>query len=306
MGRGKINTIGGNTGFSQLKTISATPVAGRLPSVTVKDIQVFKAKAPVSFEKTVEDSPEHEQRHFQKYLTKFSIVLSSLLTTTLVTGKIHKLSEACKNPVLKNVYRYAGPLAAALSIGAFISSAYQLIFNHKVDKENLFNDLKDTFITSTMVRSFTAITSSTGKFLASYRYLQNAAWKKRFVINGVIGSTYAALRGVIKPDKDNDKFSVENIVKGFVEGIFLGEGARLLSKNRIGVSLFKGNPGMIKSLLYLKMVLGAMVGSMLFGVTNYGYDYAKSIGQGKDHDKPFKDKSLVEHLFKGNSYPTII
>lgn len=303
---GEISSVGGHTGFSQINEYQAAHSFGRLPPVTVQDLQAFKQKNNVSFAKTPPAPAVEKDTHFQKYVTKFTIVLSSLLTTTLMTDKIFKLTENCAHAGLQNVARYGGPLVAALGLGAAISSAFQLIFKQKVDKEHLVNDLKDTFISSTMVRSFTAITSSTGKFLRSYSYLRHSDWGKRFAINGVIGSSYAALRGIIKPDKEHDRLTPENIAKGFVEGIFLGEGARVLSGVRVGNKFFRGKPQIIKGLMYLKLVLGAMLGSMLFGVADFGYERAKSSSLGKNHDKPFEDKSLVKHLFKGNSYPTLI
>ncbi|MEW5820675.1 MAG: hypothetical protein AB1782_10830 [Cyanobacteriota bacterium] len=274
-----------------------------LPSITAADLAKFNNKPHVSFAKNDVLEKEEKKDHFQKFATKSSIVISSLIGTGFATSYVFNQTRNMQNVFKKHLINASAPLGIVLGVAAVLSTAFQLIFNDKIDKEHFISDMKDAFITASMVRTFTAMTTKSGKLIASYYNLFNSANAKRLGINGLVGSIYAAFRGIIKPEED-DKFEFNRIAKGFVEGVFLGEGARLMFKTKIGFSLLKGKPISIKLLQYSKAIVGAALGSIAYRLSEYFVSNVKNTGN-KD-SKVFSYDKIAEHVFKGNSYPTLI
>ena len=130
---------------------------------------------------------------------------------------------------------------------------------------------------------------------------------KRFLINGSVGSSYALARGIVKPEKE-DKISFNRISKGFIEGIFLGEGARYIYG--INPSFMNGlKPALTNFIKYVKICTGAALGSIVFKFAEYIIENSSRKTPEQNNkfvDDQCKPKSFVEHLFKGNTYPTII
>lgn len=278
----------------------------KLPSITASDLAKLNQPAGVSFSNLPKNEEQKEKIELRKFLTKFAIVVSSLVTTGLTTSYVFNKTKPMTDLMLKSCLRGVVPVAAAIGVATALSAAFQGIFDRKVDKEYLLNDVKDAFITSIMARSFTAITTKTGKFFSSFNALYKSGTLKRFAINGVIGSIYSALRGVVKPEKD-DKLTLKNIATGFIEGIFLGEGARFIYKSKLGWSLVGKNSHLLKPVQYAKVVIGAGLGSMAYRVADY---YTSRLFNSKDKVYEYAEKvkkhTLLEHLFRGNSYLTLI
>lgn len=196
----------------------------------------------------------------------------------------------------KNIAGFTVPVAIGVAIGGALSSAFQLIFNGKITKDHLLSDVKDALITSLCTSGFSLLISKSSKLIDSYKAIGDIKLLKRLLINGSIGSSYAALRGIIKPEKE-DKLTFDRVAKGFIEGVFLGEGARLMFKHPIGTNIKNKNLfGLIK---YSKICIGAALGSI-------AYRFSEYVCTPKSAQNSIKKDTFAEHFFKGNSYPTII
>ncbi|MGD9580650.1 MAG: hypothetical protein AB7V50_04705, partial [Vampirovibrionia bacterium] len=58
-------------------------------------------------------------------------------------------------------------------------------------------------------------------------------------------------------------------------------------------------------LSFVNVLVGATVGSIAFRATTYFTDKLES-GFIKNNSNTLKDETLIEHIFKDNSYPTLI
>lgn len=277
----------------------------KLPSVTVQDLQVAsESPAPAMNAFDVFSREHKKETDKKKYRSKFAVAISSLLTAAYVTPKIVQATRTISNSVLKNLSVWALPVMAGVITGGLVSSACQKILNGEVNKDYLVSDMKDALVTSTVVRGYTGIISNSGKLFNSLIMMDYSKWVKRFAINGAIGGSYALLRGIIKPD-ENDKLTLNKVLAGVVEGIYLGEGARFVSKRDLPLQRLAMPAEVRKLLSFVKVLVGATVGSIAFRATTYFTDKLES-GFIKNNSNPLKDETLIEHIFKGNSYPTLI
>jgi hypothetical protein len=272
----------------------------KLPSITARELEEWQKtiNAPTF------TSSKKEENHLKKFMTKSALVITSLIAPGAFAPRILKKFPQIKKLLGPKLATFAVPVAVGLAAGTSLSLALQTFINGGIKKDNLISDLKDVLITSTMVSGFSNIISGSTRLINSYSILSHSKTLKRLAINGSIGSTYAFLRGIIKPEKD-DKVSFERITKGFVEGMFLGEGARLLFSSRIGDSI--RHYKFYNVLKYSKICLGAALGSMAFKLSDY---FVTRVVKPEESKEPFslkqESKKIVEHIFKGNSYPTIL
>lgn len=156
--------------------------------------------------------------------------------------------------------------------------------------------MKDALITSFCSSGFSMFVSKSNKLISSYKIMGDLKFLKRAFVNGGIGTVYTTLRGIIKPEKE-DKLSFERVAKGFIEGVFLGEGARLMFKHPIGSQI--KNKNLFGILKYTKICLGAALGSIAYRTSEF-------LLSPKTKLEDVNKDTFAEHFFKGNSYPTII
>lgn len=240
----------------------------------------------------------------KKYRAKFAVAISTLLTAAYVTPKVIEHTRAISDIVVQRFTRIALPIAAGVAIGGIVSAACQKLLNGEVKKEYLYSDLKDALVTSTVVRGYTGLITNSGKLFNSLIMMEYSKWLRRFSINGIIGGSYAFLRGIVKPD-EKDQLTIRKVLEGIVEGIFLGEGARFMSKRDFGLQKLPMSANMRKTLSFAKVIVGATIGSIAYRATTFVTNKLESDVIGHDTN-PLEEETLVEHLFKGNSYPTII
>lgn len=279
-----INSLSSNTtSFSQQIN---------LPPITTK--------ALVDWDSTIgirQSEVKQEEKHqVRKFFTKSSIVIAALTAPSVLTPKVFKHFPQITKILPKQVAGFAIPIAIGVGIGSALSSVFQVIFNGKISKDFLLSDVKDALITSFCTSGFSLFVSKSNKLISTYKMMDNIKFLKRTLINGSIGSVYTALRGLIKPEEE-DKLSFERIAKGFVEGMFLGEGARLMFKHPIGAKI--KNQNLYGLLKYTKICLGAALGSIAYRFSEFALS-SKAIKSDINKD------TFAEHFFKGNSYPTII
>ena len=249
-------------------------------------IQNKYKKTPVN-----KTQPENVQKNsrseFNKFITKAAIVVSSLIIPNTLTTKIIKKFKPLQKFAPKMLACYGITVAAGVAIGSIISLTFQKILDNKISKKNLISDAKDAFITSSMIGIFPAI-QKCSSLIFKTAGLSNKLLK-RFTTNGFIGALYAFSRGIIKPEP-SDKLSLKKTGKTFIEGIFLGEGARL------GLKI----PAVNSYLSKFFTAIGASVGSFTNRVFQALIFKKSIIKKHPGHHNIFKD------IFKGNSYPTII
>lgn len=242
------------------------------------------------------EAKDEQTHNVRKFFTKSAIVIAALTAPSVLAPKVFKQFPQIIKFIPKNIASFAVPIAIGVGIGGALSSAFQLIFNGKVTQDHLLSDVKDALITSLCTSGFSMLVSKSSKLINTYKIMGDVKLLKRLFINGSIGSSYAALRGVIKPERE-DKLTFDRIAKGFIEGIFLGEGARLMFKHPIGLNIKNNNLyGIIK---YSKICIGAALGSI-------AYRFSEFVFSPKSTQNNIKKDTFAEHFFKGNSYPTII
>ncbi len=277
-----------------------------LPPITVAELPGWRETSILGAQKVDKENKKDSQGHFQKFLTKFAIAITSLLATGLSTPKIIKRTKNISDRFTKQFLRVCAPIAIAVGAAATLSTALQLILSGKVEKDYLMSDIKDALITSTIVRAYTSFTTESGRLLSTFRILERSKLTNRFLVNGMIGGTYALFRGIVRPDKADD-LTMKNLANGLIEGIYLGEGARFV--NKLGNKWITPQNAGLKGYKLAQLgtiVLGAALGSMLFNVSKYiaGVLFDKECYT--NPTKQINKNDIIEHLFKGNSYPTLI
>jgi hypothetical protein len=272
----------------------------QLPSITAGDLLNWQKTAGIESPLTKQE----DKNHIKKFFTKSALVITALITPSVLTPKILNKFPGLSKALPKGVTKLGLPIAIGMTAGTTLSLVLQSLVNGGVDKEHLVSDLKDVFLTTVLASSFNNIISGTNRLLSSYWIMSYKKSMNRFLINGVVGGSYAFLRGIIKPEKE-DKLSLKNVTKGFVEGIFLGEGARILFKTRPGSKV--KSLGLYNFIKYSKICLGAALGSLAFRFADYFTEKTINPQISKTSAPIQKEyKKIIEHLFKGNSYPTII
>ena len=278
----------------------------KLAPITVADLPGWRDTSILGAQNVNEENKKDSRTHFQKFIIKFGIAITSLLATGLSTPNIIKKTQNIQTHFAKNFIRGIAPITIAVAASTALSSIMQLILNGKVDKDYLLSDVKDALITSTVVRAYTSFTTESGRLLSTFRLLERSKITNRLLVNGLIGGSYAFLRGIIKPDKQ-DKLTTQTIFNGLIEGIYLGEGARFINKmgNKFITPQNTGLKG-YKLAQLVTIVMGAALGSMLFNVSKYIAEVMFDKESNTDPLKRINKNDIVEHLFKGNSYPTLI
>lgn len=268
----------------------------KLPSITFADLKELQ-KQSILFPQYKEKAKK-EKSLLNKYITKAAIVISTIISANHISPKLLKHSKSLLGELKFGSMEFGLPIAIGVAVGGLISSACQLLLNKEVKKDYLISDLKDALISSSILGGFGILITHSTKFLSLFS-LDNHSLVKRLCVNGLSGGIYAGLRGIIKPEKE-DKFTMKNLALGFTEGVFLGEGARLLFK--VPTTKLLGNlPKIFKTTAdYLKLFTGAAVGSFAFKSAYYAVSHKEDL---KNHKKP---KDILDDFFKGNSYPTII
>lgn len=287
-----------SSGISSTKTSMGV----KLPSITVHDLPKANNPAVDSFDAFNRD--QKKEADSIKYKAKFVVAISTLLTAACVTPEIIQHTREISNVLIKQIARIALPIAAGVAVGGIASAICQKALSGEVKKEYLYSDLKDALVTSSVVRGYTGLISNSGKLFNSLIMMEYSKWVKRFSINGLIGGSYALLRGIVKPDEE-DKLTLKSVLEGIVEGIFLGEGARFISKRDFGLQKLPMPANIRKLLSFTKVIIGATIGSIAFRTTTFLSNKLKNDVMNTTPN-PLKEETLIEHVFKGNSYPTII